>query len=48
MSRELPQIAEYIKTVPYPGEKPPEQRNPDGTLKKREPTPDDQRARPAG
>ncbi len=47
MSKEYPQIAEYIKTVPYPGEKPPEQRNPDGTLKKREPTPDDTRARPA-
>ena len=41
MSKEYPQIAEYIKTVPYPGEKPPEQRNPDGTLKKREPVPDD-------
>ena len=47
MSKEYPQIAEYIKTVPYPGEKPPEQRNPDGTLKKREPVPDDKRARPA-
>ena len=47
MAKEYPQIAEYIKTVPYPGEKPPEQRNPDGTLKKREPTPDDTRARPA-
>jgi hypothetical protein len=47
MSKEYPQIAEYIKTVPYPGEKPPEQRNPDGTLKKREPVPDDKRERPA-
>ncbi len=43
MSKEYPQIAEYIKTVPYPGERPPEQRNPDGTLKKREPVPDDKR-----
>src|SRR5688572_16032882 len=47
MSKEYPQIAEYIKTVPYPGERPPEQRNPDGTLKKREPVPDNQRVRPA-
>jgi hypothetical protein len=47
MSKEYPQIAEYIKTVPYPGEKPPEQRNPDGTLKKREPVPDEKRVRPA-
>src|SRR5688500_15046432 len=47
LSTEYPQIAEYIKTVPYPGERPPEQRNPDGTLKKREPVPDDKRARPA-
>jgi hypothetical protein len=47
MAREYPQIAEYIKTVPYPGEKPPEARNPDGTLKKREPVPDDKRPRPA-
>ena len=47
MSKEYPQIAEYIKTVPYPGERPPEQRNPDGTLKKREPVPDEKRARPA-
>jgi hypothetical protein len=47
MAREYPQIAEYIKTVPYPGERPPEQRNPDGTLKKREPVPDEKRARPA-
>jgi len=47
MSKEYPQIAEYIKTVPYPGERPPEQRNPDGTLKKREPVPDDKRERPA-
>jgi hypothetical protein len=47
MSKEYPQIAEYIKTVPYPGERPPEQRNPDGTLKKREPVADEKRARPA-
>lgn len=47
MSKEYPQIAEYIKTVPYPGEKPPEQRNPDGTLKKRAPVPEKQRVRPA-
>jgi len=47
MSREYPQIAEYIRTVPYPGEKPPEARNPDGTLKKREATPDEKRTRPA-
>ena len=47
MSKEYPQIAEYIKTVPYPGERPPDQRNPDGTLKKREPVPDEKRARPA-
>jgi hypothetical protein len=47
MSKEYPQIAEYIKTVPYPGERPPEQRNPDGTLKKREPVTDAQRVRPA-
>ncbi len=47
MSKEYPQIAEYIKTVPYPGEKPPEDRNPDGTLKKRAPVPDEKRARPA-
>jgi len=46
MSREYPQIAEYIKTVPYPGEKPPEARNPDGTLKKREVVPDEKRTRP--
>jgi hypothetical protein len=47
MSKEYPQIAAYIKTVPYPGERPPEDRNPDGTLKKRAPVPDDKRARPA-
>ncbi len=47
MSKEYPQIAEYIKTVPYPGEKPPEARNPDGTLKTREVVPDEKRARPA-
>jgi hypothetical protein len=47
MSKEYPQIAAYIKTVPYPGEKPPEDRNPDGTLKKRAPVPDEKRARPA-
>ncbi|MEO5739272.1 MAG: PSD1 and planctomycete cytochrome C domain-containing protein [Vicinamibacterales bacterium] len=47
MSKEYPQIAAYIKTVPYPGEKPPDQRNPDGTLKKREVVPDEKRARPA-
>jgi cytochrome c553 len=47
MSKEYPQIAEYIKTVPYPGERPADQRNPDGTLKKREPVPDETRARPA-
>ena len=47
MSTEYPQIAEYIRTVPYPGERPPEARNPDGTLKKREPVPDEKRARPA-
>ena len=47
MSKEYPQIAEYIKTVPYPGERPPDQRNPDGTLKKREPVPDEKRVRPA-
>ena len=47
MSKEYPQIAEYMKTVPYPGEKPPEERNLDGTLKKREPVPDDKRERPA-
>jgi hypothetical protein len=46
MSTEYPQIAEYIATVPYPGEKPPEQRNPDGTLKKREIVQDDKRPRP--
>ncbi len=46
MSQEYPQIAEYIRTVPYPGEKPPEARNPDGTLKKREPVADDKRPRP--
>jgi Protein of unknown function (DUF1553)/Protein of unknown function (DUF1549) len=46
MSEEYPQIAEYIKTVPYPGERPADQRNPDGTLKKREPVPDEMRARP--
>ena len=46
MSTEYPQIAEYIKTVPYPGERPPEARNPDGTLKQREIVPDDQRPRP--
>jgi hypothetical protein len=33
--------------VPYPGERPPEARNPDGTLKKTEPAADDKRARPA-
>ncbi|HVF40377.1 MAG TPA: PSD1 and planctomycete cytochrome C domain-containing protein, partial [Gemmatimonadaceae bacterium] len=47
MSREYPQIAAYIATVPYPGERPADQRNPDGTLKKREPVPDEKRARPA-
>jgi hypothetical protein len=47
MSKEYPQIAEYIKTVPYPGERPPGDRNPDGTLKKRPPVPDDKRTRPA-
>jgi Protein of unknown function (DUF1553)/Protein of unknown function (DUF1549)/Planctomycete cytochrome C len=47
MSKEYPQIADYIKTVPYPGEKPPEARNPDGTLKKREVVPDEKRPRPA-
>jgi hypothetical protein len=47
MSKEYPQIAAYIKTVPYPGERPPEDRNPDGTLKKRPPVPDDKRPRPA-
>ena len=47
MSKEYPQLAEYIKTVPYPGERPPDQRNPDGTLKKREPVPDEKRVRPA-
>jgi hypothetical protein len=47
MSKEYPQIAAYIETVPYPGERPPDQRNPDGTLKKREPVPDEKRARPA-
>jgi hypothetical protein len=47
MSKEYPQLAEYIKTVPYPGERPPEQRNPDGTLKKREAVPDEKRPRPA-
>jgi hypothetical protein len=47
MSKEYPQIAEYIKTVPYPGERPPEQRNPDGTLKKTEPVPGEQSTRPA-
>ena len=46
MSKEYPQIAEYIKTVPYPGERPADQRNPDGTLKKREPVPDEKRVRP--
>jgi len=46
MSKEYPQLAAYIKTVPYPGERPPEDRNPDGTLKKRPPVPDDQRVRP--
>ena len=47
MSKEYPPIAAYIKTVPYPGEKLPEDRNPDGTLKKRPPVPDDKRTRPA-
>jgi cytochrome c553 len=47
MAKEYPQIAEYIKTVPYPGEKPPDARNPDGTLKKRDPVADDKRPRPA-
>jgi hypothetical protein len=47
MSKEYPQIAEYLKTVPYPGERPPEDRNPDGTLKKRPPVAADQRVRPA-
>jgi hypothetical protein len=47
MSKEYPQLADYIKSVPYPGERPPEQRNADGTLKKREPVPDEQRQRPA-
>jgi hypothetical protein len=47
MSKAYPQIAAYIKTVPYPGERPPEDRNPDGTLKKRPPVPDDKRPRPA-
>jgi hypothetical protein len=47
MSAEYPQIADYIKTVPYPGEKPPEARNPDGTLKKGEAVPDEKRPRPA-
>jgi hypothetical protein len=47
MSAEYPQIADYIKTVPYPGEKPPEARNPDGTLKKGEALPDEKRPRPA-
>jgi len=46
MSKEYPQIAEYVETVPYPGERPPEQRNPDGTLKKREPVPNEKRERP--
>jgi cytochrome c553 len=40
MSKEYPEIAAYIKTVPYPGEKPPEARNADGTLKKPEPPPE--------
>jgi hypothetical protein len=47
MSKEYPEIAEYIKAVPYPGERPPEARNPDGTLKKREPVADDKKVRPA-
>ena len=47
MSKQYPQIAAYIKTVPYPGEKRPDQRNPDGTLKKEEKTPDEKRVRPA-
>ena len=47
MSKEYPQLGEYIRTVPYPGERPPEDRNADGTLKKREPAADGQRARPA-
>jgi hypothetical protein len=46
MSAEYPQIAEYIKSVPYPGEKPPEARNPDGTLKARAAVPDEKRNRP--
>jgi hypothetical protein len=40
MSKEYPEIGAYIKTVPYPGEKPPEARNADGTLKKPEPNPE--------
>jgi hypothetical protein len=40
MSKEYPDIAAYIKTVPYPGERPPEARNADGTLKKPEPLPE--------
>ena len=47
MSKQYPQMAAYIKTVPYPGEKRPDQRNPDGTLKKEEKTPDEKRVRPA-
>ena len=46
MSKEYPQIAAYIATVPYPGERPPDDRNPDGTLKKRPPVPDEKRVRP--
>jgi hypothetical protein len=47
MSKEYPQIGAYLKTVPYPGERPPEDRNPDGTLKKRAAVPDETRPRPA-
>ena len=47
MAKEYPQIAEYMKTIPYPAERGPEARNPDGTLKKREPVADDKRTRPA-
>jgi hypothetical protein len=47
MSKQYPEMAAYIKTVPYPGEKRPDQRNPDGTLKKEEKTPDEKRVRPA-
>ena len=47
MSKEYPQIGAYMKTIPYPAERGPEARNPDGTLKKRPPVADDQTARPA-